>query len=396
MASHRLRDRRAARRVVGLAIAIVGPAALTALLTLADQPIDFRPGVWFLLVVVVASLLAGLWGLAIGVTASLIGLVYSVSPPAHHFGTLDQPEWWGLLGFLLVAVSVGLLVTRLEAAVRERDTAVEARDRTEAAAAAERELEATRTELFASELKRLRARRLVDSLQEAMLPHDLPVVTGLELDACYTPATPDLAVGGDWYDAFLVDAGTLAFAVGDVSGHGVDAAALMAQLRNALRAYAFETSRPADVLGRLNRFLCGLDTQHFATAVFGTISLDDGSFVWSIAGHPAPVRFGYGQSALLDADDLRGPLLGFRPHAVYGEATCTLEVGEGLLVYTDGLIERRGEHLDEGGRRLLALVSTMASEPTAQLCDRIVERIAGGHEGRDDVCQLVLRRPANP
>jgi len=228
-----------------------------------------------------------------------------------------------------------------------------------------------------------------------MLPHELPVVTGFELDTCYTPASPDLAIGGDWYDAFAVNADTLAFAVGDVSGHGVDAAALMAQLRNALRAYALEDERPGDVLGRLNRFLCRLDTEQFATVVYGTVALGEARCTWSVAGHPTLLFFGPRGATVGDDTERRGPLLGFRPDASFGESTEVLEPGEGLLAYSDGLVERRGEHIDDGTERLRRIVDELWDEPIDHLCDQFLKRIAGGHEGRDDVCQLLVRRVAS-
>lgn len=382
------------RRAIGLVSAVVLPALVTALLTISNDPTALRPATWYLAAVVVASLVGGVGALAVSTVVAAVGLWYSVSTPPHSFGALEAAEWWGIAGFVIAAGATGLLVTRLESALRERDTAVEARVRTEAEARARQELDDTRAELYVSELRRVRARRNVDTLQEAMLPHGLPVVDGFELDACYTPASPELAVGGDWYDAFLLDPGTLAFAVGDVSGHGVDAAALMAQLRNALRAYALEDGRPAAVLSRLNCFLCRLDTEHFATAVYGTLDLAEATCTWSMAGHPAPVLFGPEGARMDESGEERGPLLGFRPTAAFGESRTTLAAGDGMLFYTDGLVERRGEHIDAGTERLRALVAEMAGAPIDQLCDQLLERSAGagGHEGRDDVCQLLVRR----
>lgn len=381
------------RRQAGIAAAVVGPALVTAALGLSSNPALLRPAAWYLLVVVAAALLGGIVALAVATPVSAVGLWYSVSEPPHSFGRLEGAEWWGIAGFVLVAMAIGLLVTRLETALRERDSAVEARVRAEAETAAQRELEATRAELHHSELQRLQVRQNVDSLQDAMLPRQLPVVAGFELDACYTPASRDLAVGGDWFDAFVVGRDdTLAFAVGDVSGHGVDAAALMAQLRNALRAYALEAAQPAEVLGRLNRFLCRLDTDHFATVVYGTIALDDARCTWSVAGHPTPVFFGRRGAVVADPAGRRGPLLGFRSTASFGESAHVLEVGEGLLAYSDGLVERRNEHIDEGTERLRRVVDELQGEPIDHLCDQFLARLAGGHEARDDVCQLLVRR----
>lgn len=385
----------ARRRLVGILIGAIGAIGLTLLLAVPDAPGNFRPTVWFLVIVVAAALVGGVWALVVALLCTTAGVWYTLGDVPHSFVAPTSSETWGLIGFLVAATTVGLLVTRLETALRQRDEAVEARIRAEAEARAQRELEATRAELFVSELQRLRVRRNVDALQDAMLPHQLPEVPGFELDACYTPASGDLAVGGDWYDAYLLDPGHLAFAVGDVSGHGVEAAALMAQLRNAKRAFVSEDPSPAAVMGRLNRYLCQLGSEHYATVVFGILDLAEGRCRWASAGHPAPAVFHPdGGAELLDGRDQRGPLLGFRPAATYPEVTWDLAIGQGLLLYTDGLVERRGEDIDTGLDALVQALGQLATAPTAHLCDRLMEVVAGGHEGRDDVCQLLIRRRA--
>jgi serine phosphatase RsbU (regulator of sigma subunit) len=250
-------------------------------------------------------------------------------------------------------------------------------------------LEAAREELYESELHRIRERHRVDTLQEAVLPSELVDVPWLEVDASYTPATPDLAVGGDWYDVFPVGPERVAFAVGDVSGHGIEAAALMGQLRNALRAYALEEATPPVVMERLNRLLCRLDVDSFATAVFGVVTPD--AVELAVAGHPSPVVFGPDGARLWH--EARGPLLGVSPDQAYTAAARRLEPGRGLLVYTDGLVERRGEHIDDGLARLVAAVGDVAEKPIDGLCDDLVHRLVPAHAGRDDVCQVLLRVP---
>ena len=372
-----------------------GSLALALAFSLPRDPVAYRPTVWFVAVVVAAAAVGGTWALGVAVACSSLGVWFTVATPPQTFRAPPAHEWWGLVGYVVAAGAVGLLVTRLETALRERDEAVTGRIRAEADARAQRELEAAQAELFVSELQRLRVRRNVDALQDVMLPHELPVVPGFELDAAYTPASEDLAVGGDWYDAYLLDTDHLAFAVGDVSGHGVEAAALMAQLRNAKRAFVSEDPSPAEVMGRLNRFLCRLDHQHYATVVFGVLDLADGRCRWASAGHPAPAVFGPHRPAeLLDGTDRHGPLLGLRATATYPEVQRGLQAGEGLLLYTDGLVERRGEHIDDGLSALVAALDDLAAQPTPHLCDRLMDAVAGGHEGRDDVCQLLIRRQA--
>ncbi|MCB1004629.1 MAG: serine/threonine-protein phosphatase [Acidimicrobiales bacterium] len=384
------------RRALGVAVAVAGAAGLTALVTRTDVPTDFRPAAWYLVIVVLAALLGGRVALAVAVVATTLGLWWGVATPMRSFGVPTADELWGIAGFVVAALTLGLLVNALETALRERDEAVAARVRLEADVRARDELEAARAGLYLSELQRLQDRRVVEALQEAMIPQDLPEVPGFELDASYTPATPDLAVGGDWFDAFLLDDRTLAVAVGDVSGHGLEAAALMAQLRNAKRAFIFEDPEPGHVLGRLNHFLYRLGSADFATVLYGLLDLATGELRWATAGHPPPIFFGGGAAAAVEDVAARGPLLGFRPEATYGITTRALGPLEGVLLYSDGLVERRGAHLDDGIARIADLLVEFDGEPAQGMCERLVSHLDGGHEGRDDVCQLIVRRRVAP
>lgn len=382
------------RRVAGATVGLGGTLLLTLVLTVTDTPGTYRPAAWYLVIVALAALIGGVGAMAATLVACVFGIWYTLVPPVHTFGPLSGDDLSGIAGFIVAAGTIGLLITRMEGALRERDRAVQARLQVEADARARAELDATRAELYVSELQRLRASRIVDALQEAMLPQELPIVDGFELDASYTPATPDLAVGGDWFDAFRLDDRTLALAVGDVSGHGLNAAALMAQLRNAKRAFIFEDPAPGHVLGRLNHYLYRLDSADFATVLYGLLDLPSGDFRWAVAGHPPPIFFREGRAAPVEDPDVRGPLLGFRPGATYGETVRTLEPAGGVLLYSDGLVERRRGHLDDGIALVADLLAETGGEPVDGMCERLVSRLDGGHEGRDDVCQLLVRRTA--
>ena len=382
------------RRLVGTAVGLGATALLTLGLSATDYPGSYRPAAWYLVMVAVAALIGGVGALAVTLVACVIGIWYTLVPPIRTFGPLSGDDLWGIAGFVVAAGAIGLLITRMEAALRDRDFAVERRLKVEADARAQAELDATRAELYVSELQRLRASRIVDALQEAMLPHQLPSVDGFELDASYTPAAPDLAVGGDWFDAFRLDDRTLALAVGDVSGHGLNAATLMAQLRNAKRAFIFEDPAPGRVLGRLNHYLYRLENADFATVLYGLLDLSNGELRWSVAGHPPPIFFGDGVAAPVEDADARGPLLGFRADATYGETVRTLEPTGGVLLYSDGLVERRRGHLDDGIALVADLLAKTGGEPVDGMCERLFSRLDGGHEGRDDVCQLLVRRTA--
>ena len=130
---------------------------------------------------------------------------------------------------------------------------------------------------------------VAELLQRAVLPERLPEPAALDLAARYLPAGPGVEVGGDWYDAFVLDDGGVGLVIGDVAGHDIAAASSMAQLRNALRAYALEGASPAVVLTRLNHLLCRSDDPLFATVIFGVLSPDRTRFRWANAGHPPAV-----------------------------------------------------------------------------------------------------------
>ena len=173
-----------------------------------------------------------------------------------------------------------------------------------------------------------------------------------EVGACYDPAGPNADIGGDWYDCFTLGDDLLALAVGDVAGHGLGSAALMVQLRNALRAYAVRERSPAAVVTQLNQFLVHLDTDSFATLVYAVYQPSTGTLCWTHAGHPPALRFSIGHHQWLDTPGVGGPVLGVWSDATYSEATTVLDPGEGVLFFTDGLIERRDSVLQEGLDRL--------------------------------------------
>lgn len=237
-----------------------------------------------------------------------------------------------------------------------------------------------------------RARReVMQALQTAALPGELPPVPGLEVTATYVPAQTELQVGGDWYDAFMVDDGRLVFSVGDVSGHGVEATGQMAQLRTGLRAYGLEAPDPETMLGSLNRLLCHQRTDCFATTVLAVYDPANHTLEWSHAGHPPPVRFRPGHAELLQTAECGGTVLGVWPDATYPSCSLALDEGEGLLFYTDGLVERRDEGIDVGLARLVdALAQMEASTPLPRLLADVGRLVAP--DGRDDTCALVIRR----
>ena len=254
------------------------------------------------------------------------------------------------------------------------------------------DLARTREALFLTELQRRQDHGTVEALQQAVLPERLPEATTFEVGACYDPAGPNADIGGDWYDCFALGDDLLALAVGDVAGHGLGSAALMVQLRNALRAYAVRERSPSIVVAQLNEFLVHLDTDSFATLVYAVYQPSTGTLCWTHAGHPPALRFAIGRHEWLDTPGIGGPVLGVWPDATYPDTTTVLDPGEGVLLFTDGLIERRGSVLQEGLDRLADAVEKNFALSGQDLCDGMVRALFDTDDREDDVCQLVLRR----
>ena len=244
--------------------------------------------------------------------------------------------------------------------------------------------------LHQREVDNTRARERADAqlLQDIFLPRALPAVEGLEMAAAYLPAS-DAPMGGDWYDVFPVRGGT-SFVIGDVAGHGRDAAAVMAHLRNAVRAYAVEHPSPAHVLSCLNRMLCELEPNETATAIVVTWDPARHVIVRANAGHPPILRCRSSETAYLESDGT-GPLLGVDPTWNYETADTQLRPGTTLLFYTDGLVEQRGDSLDHGMEMLRVFVDALEDLSPNAVCDAVLEwRLAHGRR-EDDICLLAVR-----
>src|SRR5205807_2561728 len=181
------------------------------------------------------------------------------------------------------------------------------------------------------------------ALQRSLLPARPPMIEGFDVAARYIPGT-EVGVGGDWYDLFALPSGHVGMVIGDVAGNGLRAAVVMGRIRSALRAYALETADPADVLTRLDRKIQIFEPGAMATVAYAVIDPHRTTVTVSLAGHLPPVLLDpSGGPRLLDArPDLP---LGVYPGAP--RRTTTVELPEALLLYTDGLVERRDEPLRE-------------------------------------------------
>ena len=237
-------------------------------------------------------------------------------------------------------------------------------------------------------------RRFSEALQRSLLT-DPPQPDHLQLAVRYLPAVEEAQVGGDWYDAFMLPDGATVLVVGDVAGHDRNAAATMAQVRNVLRGVAQTLEKPpAAVLSALDRTLRDLAVDGLVTAVLGRIEqvervADRGTRVlrWSNAGHPPPLLIdGDGAAALLQRDpDL---LLGLDPGTARTDHEQVLDPGATLLLYTDGLVERRGASLDEGLDWLVATATRLAPLPLEEFCTRLLGEQS---DATDDIALLAVR-----
>lgn len=209
----------------------------------------------------------------------------------------------------------------------------------------------------------------------------------------YHPATRPLQVGGDWYDVVEVDDGCIALIVGDCVGHDLDAATVMGQLRSACRALLLDHPGPGAALAGLDRFAARLPGARCTTVWCAVLNPGTGELVYSSAGHPPPI--------LVDADgaprvldDARGLALALRPDQARPEARVTLSARATLLLYTDGLVERRRAPLDAGIRRAAELVAEGRSAALELVADELMSRLAPDGGYQDDVALLLYRQPA--
>ena len=238
----------------------------------------------------------------------------------------------------------------------------------------------------------LRARQqeheIAQQLQRSMLAGELPSAPGIEVATGYRPADSGLDVGGDWYDAFWLSDDRVGLVVGDVVGRGIEAAAAMGQLRSATRALAATGLPPAALLEALDGYTSRHDVGNMATVVFAELDRASGELRFACAGHPPPVLLAAGKDPRLAWEGRSPPLdVRLRKDARRAEASCPVEPGSLVLLYTDGLVERREESIDTGMDRLLAEVRAHRDEPPADLTASLLHALSGS-EHRDDACVL--------
>jgi putative methionine-R-sulfoxide reductase with GAF domain len=226
-------------------------------------------------------------------------------------------------------------------------------------------------------------------LQRSLVPSTLPEIPGIELATRYSPGQAD--VGGDWYDVFTLPTGEIGVVMGDVTGHGLQAAIIMGRMRSALRSYALESADPATVLGKLDRKM-----QHFEPGAMGTVlyAVCDPAMSQakiSSAGHLPPVLGVPGRpSASLEADIVPDLMIGVDTDMTRHTTTVPIPPAGILCLYTDGLVERRGSTLDTGIGKLCAAIED--DGPLEKMCASIMAALISREPISDDVALLVLRR----
>jgi serine phosphatase RsbU (regulator of sigma subunit)/anti-sigma regulatory factor (Ser/Thr protein kinase) len=232
-------------------------------------------------------------------------------------------------------------------------------------------------------------RTIAETLQRSVLPASLPRVAGVQLAARYLPGTAELDVGGDWFDAIQMSDGKVGLVVGDVVGKGVHAAATMAQLRNGLRAFSLDQTKPSSTIARLNRLADEILETSFATVVYLVVDPDAGICRFTSAGHPPPlVTYADGRVELLEGG--RGLPLGVGLDSNYGQDTIEVPHGAVLLLYSDGLIERRNRSIDTGLELLCDALTDAPRDPEG-LLEHVLEKLVGDSKREDDIAVLAVR-----
>jgi phosphoserine phosphatase RsbU/P len=229
------------------------------------------------------------------------------------------------------------------------------------------------------------------ALQRSLIPTALPVVPGADMAARYIAGRG--GVGGDWYDVFTLPSGELCVVIGDVAGSGLPAAVIMGRIRSALRAYALETRDPAEVLARLDRKMQYFEADTMATVLYAVIDPGLDRMDVCLAGHFPPVIASPGRPAEL-ASVPPGLMIGIADQARRPVTTVSIPPGAMVCFYTDGLVERPGEVIDEGLARLCQAVTL---QPAEAACAEVMQALVGSAPPRDDIALLMLRRqPAAP
>ena len=244
-------------------------------------------------------------------------------------------------------------------------------------------------QLSHEEARAQREHQIAETLQRSLLPDRLPEIPGVALAARYVPATADVQVGGDWYDVVQLPGGLIGLAIGDVAGHGLPAAATMGQLRMALRAYALQDPSPVSVMSGVHRLVSQLPMAEMVTLMYLVFDpatrscatpMPDILRRWSSTTGQCLSRGRPGASGRGDGGRRSTP-----------RSSQELASGATLLLYTDGLVERRGVSIQEGLDRLSLEAGANGTSDLEELCDHLLSSLLEQNQVADDIALLAMR-----
>jgi serine phosphatase RsbU (regulator of sigma subunit) len=347
-------------------VAIAGPLAVTLLFAHPTRRV-LVPALLLLLFVVFVSFVGGLGAGVVAAATSGILLWYFNVPPAYSFRLPFADDAASVAMIFVVGIASAVVVDVLRR--RERDAAIRA-------AAIYAQHVADRSALI--------------TLQQALLPtRDVPIPQ-LEVGWRYLPGGAETPVGGDWLVLVPLSEVRMGIGVGDIAGHGLDAVSAMAQYRFSLRALAFEGAGAARSLGRLEHVMHQFAPDTLASALYGEIDTQEAVWEYAVAGHLPPLLLRSGTAEPLDIKH-RGPMIGVSEANEFGSNVVDLRDGDVLVLYSDGLIERRREDLDVGIERLCDRVSTMNANENDlhREADSVVNDLVGSAPADDTLLVLV-------
>lgn len=242
--------------------------------------------------------------------------------------------------------------------------------------------------VYQSMMRRIaREHKIAATLQRTLLPQVLPAFEGIRIDTAYVPAARETEIGGDWYDVFSVTDRTICISIGDVSGHGLRAATIMAGARLAVRTAARIQTDPAQIMTHLNRVMCLDEPDTLVTALIAMFDIYDGTLRYAVAGHPEPlVVRSDGELEFLGG---RGLLLGVDQNVVYDAFDAQLHEGWALLLYTDGLVEVSHDYFT-GLDDLCAAASEEFTSASENIAEAIQDRVFAGRQADDDAAVLFI------
>jgi serine phosphatase RsbU (regulator of sigma subunit)/integral membrane sensor domain MASE1 len=341
--------------------------------------------------------------------AALIASLIATSAATQELGPFQQGSLFermvtlqafnacvALTSFFLAA----LVSERMRAAADLRDAADELEERvrqrtaelTAANARLQREIRNRSEAQEQASREKARARRehqIAETLQRSLLPDRLPDIPGVALAARYVPAMADVEVGGDWYDVVRLPDGLIGLAIGDVAGHGLQAAATMGQLRVALRAYALQDPSPVIVMRGIHQLVLQFPMPDLVTLMYLVFDPATRRLSFTNAGHPPALIISNGSTRYLW--DGLGPPLGVAAGDQFEEAAHELVSGATLLLYTDGLVERRGASIQDGLDRLSLEAAANATPDLEELCDCILSSLVEQTQTADDIAMVAMR-----